>query len=129
MRKRPKNGKLVKGLSIDSALYEQALTCAQRESRSFSFVVCRALERDIEAASAGGGVQPAAPVVAITDGDDLIDTREVAKILRVSVFTVRRRAATKGDPLRKARSRLGKQRPMQFHLSKIRELERERASA
>ncbi|EIQ00888.1 hypothetical protein OpiT1DRAFT_05450 [Opitutaceae bacterium TAV1] len=58
---------------------------------------------------------------------DLISIYDVAARLKLSIHTVRDRVRKKGDPLRVARSRVGKQRPMQFRLSKIEELERELA--
>jgi hypothetical protein len=46
--KQKSKGTLSKGISIDPILYRAALTKAQRESRSFSFIVCQAIKRDLQ---------------------------------------------------------------------------------
>ena len=58
---------------------------------------------------------------------ELIAVDEVARMLKVSVHTVRRRARTAGDPLFRARSRVGCQKPMHFRRSAIVAIERGRA--
>lgn len=112
-------GKLTKGLSIDEPLYRAVLHQAQVEARSFSFIVCRAIQRDLQTPA-----MPHLQVMPQAVPDELMSAAEVGRKLRISIWTVRRRARTPGDPLRLAKSRLGKIKPMQFHRSKIEELER-----
>jgi hypothetical protein len=83
-------------------------------------VVCRAIARDLDSKS----VTAATPLTLDPESSDLIDTAETARLLRISIWTLRRRARKKNDPVRLAKSRLGKQKPMQFHRSKIEMIER-----
>lgn len=55
----------------------------------------------------------------------LISINEVAQRLRLSISMIRKRQRNPMDPLRRARSRLGKKRPMQFDRAKIVALERQ----
>ena len=97
------------------------MEAAQRESRSFSFVVCRAIQRDLRHPT----VTSDSPDSLASPDDELLCIREVARRLKLSVWTVRRRSRTPGDPLRLARSRVGKQKPMHFLRSRIERFERE----
>lgn len=119
-----KAGSLRKGISIDEPLYRAALLKAKSESRSFSFIVRRAIERDL----AEKNVTANSPQT-LDPSDDLIDITEAGRILRVSVWTMRRRARKAGDPVRLAKSRIGKQKPMHFHRSRIEMIDRGGAAA
>jgi predicted CopG family antitoxin len=120
-KKKPGNI-LVKGLSIDEDLYNRALAKAHAESRSFSYVVRRAIERDLTSPE----VLDAALVIERSHPEsDTISTEQVAEMLNLSVSMIRKRQRNPKDPLRRARSRLGKKKPMQFSLSKILQLQRE----
>lgn len=113
-------------LTMPVDLHDRTDAAARAEAITFDSFVCRAIERDLLERR----LQPVAdsrtfltPAAAAFE-DEIIPITEVARRLRISVFTVRRRAGRRGDPLRLARSRIGKQRPMHFRLSKIREMER-----
>lgn len=116
--------KVSKGLSIDDALYQAATRQAHAEGRSFASFVRRAIEHELahQTLSKPTGASPAA-------GDELMPISEVCERLKVSVWTVRRHAGRKGDPLRLARSRVGKQKPMHFLRSRIEQMERELSAA
>ena len=98
---------------------DRVLKQAKAEGRSFSFIVSRAIERDLESRT----VQ-ADPPLPPPGKTDTIYTKEVAQLLDVSERTVLRRASLPGDPLHAARARLGKQKPLAFSLAKIRALQR-----
>ena len=116
--------KVTKGLSIDSKLSDAVEKTATREKRSFAFIVCRAIERDLKFKT----VTRETPE-SVDPKDDLMPIEEVCKVLKISVWTARRRAGKTGDPLRAARSRVGKQKPMHFHRSVIEKMERELGAA
>ena len=120
----PKTPKLTKGLSIDEPLYKAAVERARQENRSFAFIVCRAIERDLIAKK----VTKDTPQT-VNGTDELMPISEVCTKLNISVWTARRRAGKKGDPLRLARSRIGKQKPMHFLRSRIEQMERELSAA
>lgn len=122
-KKLKRKASITKGISFDEPLYRATLHQAQIESRSFAFIVRRAIQRDLDAA------KTARDIVAPQSQDELMDIHEVGQKLRLSVWTVRRRARKRGDPLRAAKSRLGKQKPMQFIRSKIEDLERKLSHA
>lgn len=111
--------KVVKGLSISPDLLRRALNQAQLESRSFSFIVSRSIERDLARAKD----EPLPPLP--STHSELMDIKEVAARLKLSVRSVRRRLKTPGHPLRKARSRIGKLCPIQFVRSAVEQIERE----
>ena len=58
----------------------------------------------------------------------VIETHDVAALLGLSQLTVQRRARKVGDPIRLARCRNGRKRPIQFERSKIESLLRSTAS-
>lgn len=89
---------------------------AQRDSMSFADMVRRALEREV-------GISVCVDTPTGSQGD-LISIAEVCQKLKISVWTARRRAGKKGHPLRLARSRIGKQKPMHFLRSRIEQMER-----
>ena len=120
-RKAPK---LTKGLSIDDDLFRAAVTQAKKENRSFAFIVCRAIERDLLLKRVTKDTS-----TALDHGDELMPISDVCTKLKISVWTARRRAGQKGDPLRLARSRVGKQKPMHFLRSRIEQMERELSAA
>lgn len=119
-RRKKASGKLSKGLSIDQDLFDAVTEVAQRESRSFAYIVCRAVKRDLH----GHKVTANTPQL-VGQTDELMDIREAGRMLRLSVWTMRRRSRKAGDPIRLAKSRVGKQKPMQFIRSRIEQLERE----
>lgn len=125
----PKNAqksprKASKGLSIDDSLYQAAKCQAQAEGRSFASFVRRAIEHELKHRTLTKDMRPA-----LTGGDELMPISEVCERLKISVWTVRRHAGSKGHPLRLARSRIGKQKPMHFLRSRIEQIERELAAA
>lgn len=120
----PKAPKLTKGLSIDEPLYRAALKRAREEDRSFAFIVCRAIERDLKVKK----VSKDTPET-VDEVDELMPISAVCSKLKISIWTARRRAGQKGDPLRLARSRVGKQKPMHFLRSRIEQMERELSAA
>lgn len=100
-------------------LYDAAMRRAKQDHISFSALAARAIERDL------AGDSPLVPIPSLLDGSGgLIDTGEAARRMHLSVWTVRRRARTAGDPIRAARSRVGCQKPMHFHAEKIAGIER-----
>lgn len=109
----------VKHVKLHRALLAIAAEAAKQQSVSLSSLVARAIKRDL------AGMPPPSPSFA-SPGDYgvIIPISEVARRLCLSVATVRRRARTEGDPIRAARSRLGKQRPMHFRADKIEGMER-----
>lgn len=111
--------KISKGLSITEKQFRLVNKQAEAEGRSFSFVVCRAIERDL----INRTVRPD-PVLPAPGPDDTVYTKDVAARLDISPRTVIRRATTPGDPLHTARAKLGKQKPFAFSASKIVALQR-----
>lgn len=111
--------KISKGLSITEKQFTAAMNRAKAEGRSFSFIVCRALERDLVSRTV-----KADPALPAPGPDDTVYTKDVAARLDISPRTVIRRATTPGDPLHSARSKLGKQKPFAFSASKIVALQR-----
>lgn len=117
--KKRKTAKLSKGLSIDRKLHSAIMAVAKKESRSFSFIVRRAIERDLH-----GHLVTADSPQYVGQTDELIDIHEVCRRLKISIWTARRRSRRRGDPLRLAKSRIGKQKPMHFSRSQIEQLSR-----
>ena len=93
----------------------------------------RGLERQPGAVNPSGETRPdqQSPPAAVgpLNLHELIPIREAAARLHCSVWTIRRRVNTPGDPLRAARSRIGKQKPMHFLRSKLTLIEREASAA
>lgn len=110
---------LTKGISIDEPLYRAALARAKEQDISFSHLVRRAIQRDLNDPK----VTRLTPQ-ALDQRDELMDISEVCRRLNLSVWTVRRRSRDPHDPLRRAKSKIGKQKPMQFVRSRIEQLER-----
>lgn len=110
--------KISKGLSVTAQLFNKAQAQAKAEGRSFSFIVCRAIERDLASRSVKADQPLPTPIV-----EDTIYTKEVADLLDLSERTVVRRAGTAGDPLHSART-LGKRKPFAFSAARIQSLQR-----
>jgi hypothetical protein len=104
-----------KGFQLPASLYEKTLAIAKSENRSFSYIVRRAMQREIEAAGDGEKTLP-------EFDDALIPIGEVAQMLKLSISRVRTRSRKKGDPIRAARSKVAKLKPMHFHRHLIEEM-------
>ena len=74
---------------------------------------------------AAGDTDTPIGVADIEERAELIDAKVVGRMLNLSPLTVVRRSNRPGDPLRRARARIGKQRPVQFWRSAIEEMKRE----
>jgi hypothetical protein len=107
---------VVKGLSLPQDLLDKVLAKAKAEERSFSFIVRRAIKRDLDHEILQPNPEGAS---------DLLSVFDLARLLRCSARTIRRRASTPGDAIFRARSRINQSRPMLFCRSKIEELDRD----
>jgi DNA invertase Pin-like site-specific DNA recombinase len=107
-----KNAKAT-GLSIPQDLLEKTLARAKAEDRSFSYIVVRAIKRDL----AENRVQP-------NETGDLVTAKELANSLHCSVDTVKRRSRNSEDPLFIAKSRIGGKGQTLFRVSKLNSLDR-----
>jgi hypothetical protein len=105
---------------LPPGIYDAVTAEAKRHGLAFDDIVIKAIERDLATDRARE-----TPPSVMAGAESLIDTEEVARRLKLSVLTVRRRARTPGDPLRRARSRIGPQKPMHFHADRIVMIERE----
>ncbi len=110
-------GYAVKFVSLPVELISAATKRARAEGLTFDEFVSRAITRELS-----GSAPPVEP-------GELISIREAAALLCCSVWTIRRRVNTPGDPLRAARTRMGKQKPMHFLRSQLTLIEREASAA
>lgn len=111
-------GYAVKYVSLPIDLIAAATKRARAEGITFDEFVARAIAREL------GASAPPAEVPS-----ELVPIREAADLLCCSVWTIRRRVNTPGDPLRAARTRMGKQKPMHFLRSQLTLIEREASAA
>lgn len=112
-------GMLTKGISIDGPLFTAAAKQAKAEGLNLSAFIRRAIQRDLQTKE----VTQHTPQ-ALGAPSDLMEITEVCERLKLSVWTVRKLTRRRGHPLRLAKSKIGKQKPMHFVRSKIEEIER-----
>lgn len=111
-----KIGYSTKGLSIETDLLEKVLARAKAEDRSFSFIVRRAIKREM-----------AEELLSVKDGPDsreLITAKQLATRLNCTVKNVLLRSRKPGDPLRAARSKIAGGHEVMFRVSKLNAIDR-----